>query len=133
MAPILVDGVYEHLVGYRDTILKHHRWLCGDEIGPSAATDSWQIYAGNMATTLRNYARLLEALSNGTLGFNGPVVFPSWDVEREPSADELLASLKEMVDAFIANTSSPGSYDARLHRASELLLRAVEAGEDASK
>jgi hypothetical protein len=89
MAPILVEGVYEHLVGYRDTILKHHRWLCGDEIGPSAATDSWQIYAANMATTLRNYARLLEALGNGTLGFNGPVVFPSWEPElKEPEGDK---------------------------------------------
>jgi len=97
MAPILVEGVYEHLVGYRDTILKHHRWLCGDEIGPSAATDSWQIYAGNMATTLRNYARLLEALGNGTLGFNGPVVFPSWDDESEPLNAELLTALKAIV------------------------------------
>jgi len=133
MEPILADGIYEQLVGYRNLTLDHHRWLCGDEIGPSAATDSWQIYAGNMATTLRNYARLLEALGKGTIGFRGPVVFPPWDVEGEPSNAELLASLKEMVDAFIANTSSPGSYDARLHRASELLLRAVEAGEDASK
>ena len=97
MEPILVDGVYEHLVGYRDTILKQHRWLCGDEIKHSAATDSWQIYAANMATTLRNYARLLEALGNGTLGFNGPVVFPSWDDGSEPRNPELLAALKAIV------------------------------------
>ena len=89
MAPILVEGVYEHLVGYRDTILKHHRWLCGDEIGPSAATDSWQIYAANLAGILRNYARLLEALGKGTIGFRGPVVFPSWEPEpKEPEGDK---------------------------------------------
>jgi hypothetical protein len=82
MAPILVEGVYEHLARYRDSIQKHHRWLAGDEVPPTAAADAWQIIAGNLAIELRSYARLLEALGNGTLGFNGPVVFPSWEDEK---------------------------------------------------
>ena len=89
MAPILVDGVYDHLVGYRDNILKQHRWLAGEEVPPAAAADGWQIIAGNLALKLRAYARLLESLGNGTLGFNGPVVFPSWEPEpKEPEGDK---------------------------------------------
>jgi len=71
------DKVFERLLQHRDSILRQHRWLAGDEVSPTLAADAWQINAGNLATELRKYAVLLDAISAGML--TGPMVFPSWD------------------------------------------------------
>lgn len=71
------DKVFERLLQHRDSILRQHRWLAGDEVSPTLAADAWQINAGNLALELRKYASLLDAISAGLL--TGPVVFPSWD------------------------------------------------------
>lgn len=77
----LSDLIHQRLSSHRDSILRQHRWLCGDEVCDlTCGPDAWQRIASNLAIELKNYATMLEAMSTGLCP--GPVVFPSWD-ERD--------------------------------------------------
>lgn len=117
------DKVFERLLQHRDSILRQHRWLAGDEVSPTLAADAWQINAGNLALELRKYASLLDAISAGLL--TGPIVFPSWDEGRQDGPFGVIA------DAHKDGCTNPAVFNCcedayRMAKAAPELLAALK-------
>jgi hypothetical protein len=68
---------YKVAESYRDSILAHHRILCGDEVGEGIP---WQEQAVRLSHELERYASFLRDCVGG--GYPGPIVFPAWDKEE---------------------------------------------------
>jgi hypothetical protein len=69
-----MTDTYKVAVSYRDSILTHHRILCGDAVGEGIP---WQEQAMRLSHELERYASFLRDCVGG--GYPGPVAFPSWD------------------------------------------------------
>jgi hypothetical protein len=73
-----MSDAYKVAVAYRDSIMAHHRVLCGEDAGDGRA---WQEQAMRLSHELERYASFLRDVVGG--GYVGPIVFPSWTEGEE--------------------------------------------------
>jgi hypothetical protein len=73
-----MSDAYKCAVAYRDSIMAHHRVLCGEDAGDGW---TWQEQAMRLSHELERYSRFLQDVVGG--GWKGPIVFPSWEESEE--------------------------------------------------